>query len=85
MAGLHDKLFILNFRQGLDTLRQRHIEAIVRSRFALVGKLSSSVSRGSLFHVIAHKALLLTEDLGHLLQLSARAWQCCIRKTLKSL
>lgn len=39
MAGLQDKLFTVNFKQGLSALRQRHIEAIVRSRFGLAGNL----------------------------------------------
>ena len=40
MAGLQDKLFALNYKKGLETLRQRHIEAIVRERFTIVGELS---------------------------------------------
>ena len=39
MAGLQDKLFVLNHKKGLETLRQRHIEAIVRERFTIVGEL----------------------------------------------
>ncbi len=38
MAGLQDKLFVLNYKKGLETLRQRHIEAIVRERFGIVGE-----------------------------------------------
>ena len=38
MAGLQDKLFVLNYKKGLETLRQRHIEAIVRERFTIVGE-----------------------------------------------
>ena len=37
MAGLQDKLFVLNYKKGLATLRQRHIETIVRERFTIVG------------------------------------------------
>lgn len=40
MAGLQDKLFVLNYKKGLERLRQRHIEAIVRERFTIVGELS---------------------------------------------
>ena len=69
MAGLHDKLFVLNFRQGLDTLRQRHIEAIVRSRFALVGEPLSVFNWEPLFDVTTQVMLLLTAKLGQSLQL----------------
>ena len=37
MAGLQDKQFVLNYKRGLETLRLRHIEAIVRERFTIVG------------------------------------------------
>ena len=40
MAGLQDKLFVLNYKKGLEMLRQRHIEAIVRERFTIVGELT---------------------------------------------
>lgn len=40
MAGLQDKLFVLKFRKGLETLRQRHIETVVRERFTIVGEIS---------------------------------------------
>lgn len=47
MAGLNDKLFVLNFKKGLEKLRQRHIEAIVHKRFTIVGepKLDCSIKR----------------------------------------
>ena len=38
MVGLQDKLFVLDVRKGLEMLRQRHIEAIVRERFTIVGE-----------------------------------------------